>query len=74
MLMALVMKAAMKPQLPQNQNKMLERTQQTRIAPPPTSTLLNKRLERMEVSIHSRAKEMILALTQKNQVRIQTQR
>ena len=68
------MEAAIKPQLPQNQSKMLTRTKEIKITLPPNSTLLNKRMEMMEVLIHQMTKTMILTQTQKNQVRILTQR
>ena len=68
------MEAAIKPQLPQNQSKMLTRTKEIKITLPPNSTLLNKRMEMMEVLIHQMTKTMILTQTQKNKVRILTQR
>ena len=71
-LMVLTVKAVIKPQLPQNQSRMLTRTKEIKITLPPNSTLLNKRIEMMEVLIHQMTKTTISTQTQKNQVRILT--
>ena len=61
--MVLTVKAVIKPQLPQNQSRMLTRTKEIKITLPPNSTLLNKRIEMMEVLIHQMTKTTISTQT-----------